>query len=52
MEFNEIGDVGAKALAEALKTNATLLILDLLRNNIEDEGAKAFGEGLKTNNTL
>ncbi len=49
---NCIGDEGAKALAEALETNATLTSINLTENNIGDEGAKALAEGLKTNATL
>ncbi|KAF9272783.1 hypothetical protein BGZ68_002087, partial [Mortierella alpina] len=42
MEYNSIGSDGAKALAEALKTNSTLTTLNLERNSIGTDGAKAL----------
>jgi len=47
-----IGDEGATAIAEALKTNTTLTELDIRLNGIDDEGATAIAEALKTNTTL
>ncbi|CAF1163317.1 unnamed protein product [Didymodactylos carnosus] len=47
---NNISAEGAKAIAEALKTNQTLTALDIENNNISAEGAIA--EALKTNQTL
>ena len=49
---NNVGVEGAKALAEALKTNTALTSLDLYRNSVGDEGAKALAESLKTNTAL
>ncbi|CAF1508664.1 unnamed protein product [Didymodactylos carnosus] len=49
---NNISDAGAKAIAEALKTNQTLTALGINSNNISAEGAKAIAEALKTNKTL
>ncbi|KAG0275391.1 hypothetical protein BGZ97_010305, partial [Linnemannia gamsii] len=49
------GSIGGKAigrLAEALKTNSTLITLNLEGNSIGDDGAKALSEALKTNSTL
>jgi len=46
---NEIGDEGAKAIAEALKVNAVVTTLVLSNNSIGDEGAKAIAEALKVN---
>jgi Ran GTPase-activating protein (RanGAP) involved in mRNA processing and transport len=46
---NEIGDDGAKAIAEALKVNAVLTELLLGANEIRDVGAKAIAEALKVN---
>ena len=46
---NNIGDEGAKAIAEALKVNTVLTVLYLGENNIGDDGAKAFAEALKVN---
>jgi Ran GTPase-activating protein 1 len=41
---NEIGDEGAKAIAEALKVNAVLTTLSLWNNSIGDEGATAIAQ--------
>ena len=46
---NDIGDEGAKALANALQTNASLTRLDLGRNDIGDEGEKALANALQHN---
>ena len=46
---NNIGDEGAKAIAEALKVNTVLTVLYLGENNIGDDGAKAIAEALKVN---
>ncbi|KAF9112767.1 hypothetical protein BGX27_002853 [Mortierella sp. AM989] len=52
VEYNLIGDGGALALSEALKTNTTLTTLDLTNNIIGKEGGLALAEALKTNITL
>ena len=52
MASNSIGDAGAQALAEALKTNGTLMELNLHNISIGDAGARALAEALKTNNAL
>jgi hypothetical protein len=44
---NNIGDDGAKAIAEALKVNAVKTTVLLGDNNIGDEGAIAIAEVLK-----
>ncbi|OAQ28114.1 hypothetical protein K457DRAFT_1877166 [Linnemannia elongata AG-77] len=49
---NLIGDNGAQALSNALKTNSTLTTLDLEDNLIGPIGAQALSEALKTNCTL
>jgi len=49
---NNLGDEGAKALAEGLKANKTLKSLDLSLNYIGDEGAKAIAAMLDVNKTL
>ena len=49
---NNISNIGAIVLAEALKTNKTLTTLNLQQNDIGDEGVFALAEALKTNNTL
>ncbi|KAK3831131.1 MAG: hypothetical protein J3R72DRAFT_425615 [Linnemannia gamsii] len=49
------GSFGGKeiaALAGILKTNSTLVTLDLQNNSIRYDGAKALAEALKTNSTL
>ncbi|KAF9284564.1 hypothetical protein BGZ68_004599 [Mortierella alpina] len=52
LAHNSIGDNGAQALAEALKTNSTLTTLNLAGNSIGDYEAQAQSEALKTNSTL
>ena len=44
---NDIGDVGAKAIAEALKVNAVLTKLDIWANNMGDAGGKAVRDAVK-----
>jgi hypothetical protein len=46
---NSIGDAGAAALAEALKTNRMVKELSLNENSIGDVGAAALGEALLVN---
>ena len=52
LSFKNIGDEGAKAIGEALKSNKTLTNLDVRHNKIQSEGAKAIGRALKSNKTL
>ncbi|EGD79552.1 hypothetical protein PTSG_12997 [Salpingoeca rosetta] len=47
-----LGDIGARAVAEALKDNTCLKGLALWDNSIGDEGAVALAEMLKHNTTL
>ena len=47
-----VGDDGATAIAEGLKTNSALQVLQLERNDVGAAGATAIAEGLKTNSTL
>ena len=49
---NNIGDDGAKAIAEALKVNPVLTFLNLRWNDIGDNGARAIAEALKVNAVL
>ena len=49
---NDIGDIGATALAEALKGNTELTDLNLWYNNIGDIGATALAEAIKGNTAL
>jgi len=52
LEGNHIADIGAKAIAEALKVNSRLKSLNLKENRITDIGAKALGEALKKNKNI
>jgi Ran GTPase-activating protein (RanGAP) involved in mRNA processing and transport len=52
LQCNNIGDDGAKAIAEALKVNTVVTTLYLHNNSIGDEGAKAIAEALKVNAVL
>ena len=54
---NEIGDDGAKSIAESLKDNESLATLDISsslfsRSKIGNEGAKALAQALQKNSTL
>jgi hypothetical protein len=48
---NQIGDIGAKAISESLRTS-NLVYLDLSRNNIGDAGAKAISEAFTRKSQL
>jgi patatin-like phospholipase/acyl hydrolase/Ran GTPase-activating protein (RanGAP) involved in mRNA processing and transport len=50
--YNQIGEEGAEALAEALKINSTLQWLVLNSNQIGDAGTGTLAEALKVNRTL
>ncbi|OQS01361.1 hypothetical protein ACHHYP_01177 [Achlya hypogyna] len=52
LRANGITSQGARAIAQALKLNATLLQLNLFRNAIGDDGAEALAEALAENHTL
>ena len=47
-----LGELGAKVVAEAMATNSVTYELDLEANNIGAAGAEALGEMLKINVTL
>ncbi len=49
LSSNRIGHYGAKAIAQALSKNRTLIHLDLTRNDIDDNGLKMIAESLETN---
>lgn len=49
---NRITDIGAKGIANSLRTNRTLVSLNLFDNKIQKTGAEYFGEALKANSTL
>ena len=53
LRYNKIGDEGAKAIADSLKSGmAVLTTLELTGNSIRDEGAKAIAEALKVTAVL
>lgn len=52
LSHNSIGDAGAIALAEALKTNASITQVTLHHNSIGDAGAAALADAIKINTTL
>ncbi|KAJ3161656.1 Leucine-rich repeat-containing protein 71 [Geranomyces michiganensis] len=52
LRSNMMGDAGAKALAEQLKVNKTLVSLNLWDNQIGKEGVEAIAEALRVNQTL
>ncbi|KAI8593813.1 hypothetical protein BDZ88DRAFT_101325 [Geranomyces variabilis] len=52
LRSNKMGDAGAKALAEQLKVNKTMVSLNLWDNQIGKEGVEAIAEALKVNVTL
>jgi len=49
---NNIGNIGAMALAKVLENNRTLQFMRLSQNNIGDDGALALATGLQRNDTL
>ncbi|KAI8820107.1 uncharacterized protein EV422DRAFT_578899 [Fimicolochytrium jonesii] len=52
LRSNNIGDPGAKAMAEMLKGNRALVSLNLWDNRVGAEGAEALAEALKVNQVL
>ncbi|CAF4598864.1 unnamed protein product, partial [Rotaria magnacalcarata] len=52
MQFNEIGDNGARYLAEALQINKTLKSIPLMRNKIGGKGAQYLIQALQHNQTI
>lgn len=49
---NNITGLGAKAIANALSKNSTLLSLNLCLNRLRDEGGEAIGKALLSNSVL
>ena len=49
---NKCADYGAKAIAQALAVNRSLIHLDMTYNNIEDLGLTLFAQSLSQNSTL
>jgi len=52
LDFNRIGDLGAKHLAAALEVNASLKELQLHCNAVAGIGAAALAQALRTNRTV
>ena len=52
LSYNNIGDEGARTLADTLLKNTSLTSLDLRYNKIGDIGAKAFADALLKNTSL
>ena len=52
MKEFRIGDSGAAAIAQALRSNSVLTRLNLQNNRISDPGATAIGQALQSNCTL
>eukprot|EP00161_Ancyromonas_sigmoides_P009116 TRINITY_DN2262_c0_g1_i1.p1 TRINITY_DN2262_c0_g1~~TRINITY_DN2262_c0_g1_i1.p1 ORF type:complete len:192 (-),score=39.89 TRINITY_DN2262_c0_g1_i1:197-694(-) len=50
--LESLGAEDAKAIAEELKVNTSLTILDVRGNPIRDAGAKEFAEALRVNTSL
>eukprot|EP00667_Euglena_gracilis_P022823 EG_transcript_25543 len=49
---NHVGDKGALALSDGLKSNATLQFLGLWHNEVGDDGALALSKALQQNTAL
>ncbi len=52
LTMNAVGDQGAAALAEALKVNSTLLVLEMVQCKIGNKGARAIGQALSVCSTF
>lgn len=52
LAYNGLGNEGATALADALKSNTTLVDLDISCNRIHQQGAEALVKGIESNETL
>jgi predicted HicB family RNase H-like nuclease len=52
LKEENVGDAGAKAIAETLRINQTITSLDLELNEINTAGAEALAEALENNQTL
>ena len=50
--MNGFGVEGAKAIGTALKSNRTLLELDLSHNRVPEEGATEIAQGMRENDVL
>lgn len=52
LEGNPIDGIGAAVLSLAIKTNATLMYIDLAGNRIGVEGTQAVAVAIMLNNTI
>ena len=52
LSSNRLGHYGAKAIAEALTINKTLVHLDMIKCDIDDNGLRMIAESLDVNETL
>lgn len=52
LRFNAIGVEGATAMAECVKNNVALLMVDLENNQMQWEGVMKLGESLETNRII
>ncbi|XP_004346161.2 hypothetical protein CAOG_05488 [Capsaspora owczarzaki ATCC 30864] len=52
LRWDRLGVADVQAVAEGLKVNTTLTVLDMKEHHLDDDGAKAFAEALKVNTTL
>ena len=49
---NDLGAEGGKAIAEALKVNTSIAIINLYRSDLGAEGGKAIAAALKVNTSI
>lgn len=49
---NKIGEQGAKAMAQAIAVNTSLVMIDLQDNNIPDQGSRRIAESISENHKL
>lgn len=52
LRSNRCAHYGAKAIANAISRNRTLVHLDMVRNDIDDNGLKMLAEALNDNDVL
>ena len=52
LKANKLGDLGAKAMAQAIAENRSLIHIDMTNNNIHDLGLCRVSEALSVNTTL
>ena len=52
LSWNNIGDLGASSLSEALEVNSSLTQLDLTANKIGASGASSLSDAMESNITI